>query len=102
MSELRQRQNVAGASSQPEQDDSTPRSQQARADEERGISVLDIIRVIVTLALATLGLSYYITNGESLLWGYRPWFTRMPVLKLYLVIKSFRQSGAQIKRESIC
>ncbi|KAJ5167474.1 uncharacterized protein N7482_006255 [Penicillium canariense] len=86
MSELRQRQPVS--SSGPSQNtDSTPsRSQQRRADTEdsHGISVLDIIRVLATLVLASCGLSYYITNSESLLWGYRPWFTRWPVVKNYL------------------
>lgn len=54
-------------------------------DEDNGISVLDIIRVLVTLVLASCGMSYYMTSGESLLWGYRPWFTRWPVLVQYFV-----------------
>lgn len=44
-----------------------------------------MIRVLVTLVIASCGLSYYMTNTESLLWGYQPWFTRWPVVKQYLV-----------------
>ena len=50
-------------------------------DSGRVISVLDIIRVIITLVGASCALSYYITSGESLLWGQRPWFTRQVALQ---------------------
>ena len=49
------------------------------------ISVLDIIRVIFTLCAASCALSYYISSGESVLWGYRPWLTRPHLLKAYFV-----------------
>lgn len=94
MSELRRRQNATGDPGH-DQDGPPPESQQGYANNDHGISVLDIIRVFVTLALATLGLSYYITNGESLLWGYRPWFTRLPVVKHYLVIQPILKAPTQ-------
>ena len=50
-----------------------------------GISILDIIRVLITLVVASCGLSYYTTSSESLLWGYRPWFTRWPLVVQYIV-----------------
>jgi hypothetical protein len=49
------------------------------------ISVLDIIRIIFTLSVASCALSYYLTSGESVLWGYRPWLTRPQLLKAYFV-----------------
>ena len=49
------------------------------------ISVLDIIRITFTICAASCALSYYITSGESVLWGYRPWLTRPQLLKAYLV-----------------
>jgi hypothetical protein len=54
------------------------------------ISVLDIIRIIFTLCVASCALSYYLTSGESVLWGYRPWLTRPQLLKAYFV--SYAQS----------
>lgn len=85
MSELRHRQPTA-ASPQRDTDTTPQREPQRRTDDDdHGISVLDIIRILVTLVIASCGLSYYMTDTESLLWGYRPWFTRWPVMKQYLV-----------------
>ena len=49
------------------------------------ISVLDVIRIIFTICAASCAFSYYITSGESVLWGYRPWITRPDLVKAYLV-----------------
>ncbi|KAJ5126560.1 hypothetical protein N7448_007339 [Penicillium atrosanguineum] len=88
MSELRQRQPAAGSGRQQNTDadaDTAPRREPRRTDDDDPfISVLDIIRVFVVLVIASCGLSYYMTNTESVLWGYRPWFTRWPVVKQYL------------------
>jgi hypothetical protein len=94
MSELRQRQPATSAGSSQNAESAPQRRQERRADaeESHGISTLDIIRIIATLILASCGLSYYITNSESLLWGYRPWFTRWPVVKTYLVSLSLSLS----------
>ncbi|CAG7942488.1 unnamed protein product [Penicillium nalgiovense] len=40
--------------------------------------------MIVTLLIACGGLSYYMTSSESVLWGYRPWYTRWPVVKQWV------------------
>lgn len=46
------------------------------------ISVLDILRVIATLLAISLAASYYVTSGESLIFGLpRPWFTKTAELK---------------------
>jgi len=54
----------------------------------RVISVLDVIRILVTLVATSLALSYYITSGESVLWGWQPWLTRPGLLKSYLVCRN--------------
>jgi len=48
------------------------------------ISVLDVVRVLFTLCAASCALSYYLTAGNSVLWGFRPWPTRPQLLKAYL------------------
>ncbi|KAA8651432.1 hypothetical protein EYZ11_006027 [Aspergillus tanneri] len=82
MSDLRQR---LTKSDQTKAKNNTPTPRRRGVDtKSNGIGILDIIRLLVTLAAASCGLSYYITSSESLLWGYRPWFTRWPVLMRYL------------------
>ncbi|OJI97169.1 hypothetical protein ASPVEDRAFT_24143 [Aspergillus versicolor CBS 583.65] len=49
-----------------------------------GISILDIFRVLLTLVVVSCGLSYYLTDSQSLLWGYKPWFTNWPQLVQYI------------------
>lgn len=94
MSELRQRQ-PASTGSGRNTESTTQRREERRAatEESHGLSTLDIIRIIATLIIASCGLSYYITNSESLLWGYRPWFTRWPVVKTYLVLGPLPRLG---------
>lgn len=40
----------------------------------RIISLLDVLRVLLTLIGVSCALSYYLTSGSSTLWGYHPWF----------------------------
>lgn len=57
-------------------------------DENFCISLLDVLRVIVTLVVLTVGLSYYVTSGESYIWGFerqRPWWMRYNGIKQCLV-----------------
>ncbi|CRG89542.1 hypothetical protein PISL3812_06578 [Talaromyces islandicus] len=56
-------------------------------EEDRFISVLDVIRVIFTLVMLSVGLSYYVTAGESYIWGFekdRPWWMRYNDVKQFL------------------
>ena len=46
---------------------------------------IDVLRVVVLAVIVFLSLSYYITAGESYLFGYRPWFTRPDVVRQYFV-----------------
>ena len=97
MSELRQRQAWATNDIEPSEassdssDDEVEHEHQGDQDDDdddndnKRISFLDILRVLVTLVIASCGLSYYMTSSESLTWGYRPWFTRWPVLVRYIV-----------------
>ncbi|KAG0153873.1 hypothetical protein PDIDSM_1252 [Penicillium digitatum] len=89
MSELRQRPTATSKSSNgldkdPNFKQHSSNDEIDEIDESHGISLLDIIRVIVTLLIACGGLSYYMTSSESLLWGYRPWYTRWPVVKQWV------------------
>lgn len=89
MSDLRQRQ-VAPEKQQQQQQDQSPATpskdkKNSRKNARVGISVLDILRVLVTLLVASCGLSYYVTSSESFLWGYRPWCTKWPLVVQYFV-----------------
>ncbi|KAI9709113.1 MAG: hypothetical protein M1820_003559 [Bogoriella megaspora] len=48
-----------------------------------GIGVLDILRVLGGVLLLNSVLSYFVT-GDSVLWGYRPWWTRIGPLRTRL------------------
>lgn len=65
------------------EDQNQQRGAAERKRERQGITLtfLDILRVLVTLSISSLLLSYFLTNGESLLWGYRPWFTKLDQIK---------------------
>lgn len=57
-------------------------------DENFHISVLDILRVIVTVVGLSVALSYYVTSGESYIWGLerqRPWWMRYNDIKQFWV-----------------
>ncbi|KAF2735662.1 hypothetical protein EJ04DRAFT_542923 [Polyplosphaeria fusca] len=48
-----------------------------KEDEQKtGFSVLDVLRVLGGVALLSCGMSYLSMNGESMTWGYNPWWTR--------------------------
>ncbi|KAF2997890.1 hypothetical protein E8E13_004069 [Curvularia kusanoi] len=49
-----------------------------------GFSVLDILRVLGGLALLSAGLSYLVTSGESMTWGYNAKWTRLREWKTLL------------------
>jgi len=59
---------------------SSPSSSTTTTDQDledttsRVISPLDLLRVILTLVLASCLLSYYLTSGSSFLFNYNPWF----------------------------
>ncbi|KAL7272104.1 hypothetical protein RUND412_005098 [Rhizina undulata] len=38
----------------------------------RGISLLDVLRVISAVLLLSVAFSWFVTDGESITWGYRP------------------------------
>lgn len=55
-------------------------AQAAQASRTRGtdnsFGVLDALRVLMGLLVVSAGLSYLSTSGESMTWGYNPWWTR--------------------------
>lgn len=50
-----------------------------------GLSVLDVLRILGGLVLLSCGLSYLSTSGESMTWGYNPWWTRAREWKSIIV-----------------
>ncbi|KAJ9632932.1 uncharacterized protein PV06_07938 [Exophiala oligosperma] len=63
----------------PKTQSSTVRTKSPAQDEiedqtSRVISVLDVLRVIITLIGVSCALSYYLTSGSSFTWNYHPWF----------------------------
>ncbi|KAL2822378.1 heme/steroid binding domain protein [Aspergillus cavernicola] len=63
---------------------STTTSNESKRRTTTGISIPDILRILTTLIAVSCGLSYYVTSSESLLWGYRPWFTKWPQVVQYV------------------
>ncbi|KAK7613572.1 hypothetical protein BKA81DRAFT_97437 [Phyllosticta paracitricarpa] len=49
-----------------------------------GIGVVDLLRVLGGLLLLSTALSYWVTAGDSLLWGWRPWFARGAGLRAWM------------------
>ncbi|KAL6237745.1 hypothetical protein BDW75DRAFT_60450 [Aspergillus navahoensis] len=82
MSELRQRPGIPKDTPKPSTTTSKGRVSDAQPSNRSGISILDIFRVILTLAVVSCGLSYYLT--ETVTWGYKPWFTNWPQLVRYV------------------
>ncbi|KAK3725355.1 hypothetical protein LTR37_000325 [Vermiconidia calcicola] len=54
-----------------------------KSREEAGLSVLDVIRIIAGLFLLNSLGSYFVT-GDSMLWGWRPWFVRPRVVMRWM------------------
>ena len=50
----------------------------------RVLSILDVFRVILTLVGVSCAVSYYVSSGNSLIWGYKPWFTQPGALNRYM------------------
>ncbi|KAK8234964.1 hypothetical protein IWZ00DRAFT_447197 [Phyllosticta capitalensis] len=49
-----------------------------------GIGIMDLLRVLGGLTLLSFALSYWVTAGDSLLWGWRPWFSRAEGLRAWM------------------
>jgi predicted heme/steroid binding protein len=45
-------------------------------DTGRVLSILDILRVFLTLMGVSCALSYYLTSGDSLIWGHKSWLAK--------------------------
>lgn len=71
-SSVRQRQNKT--SSSDSSSGKKAKSASGVEDTSRVISILDVLRVLVTMVVAAVAVSYYTTSGESLTYGYKPWF----------------------------
>lgn len=52
-------------------------------DDGPGVSLLDVLRIIVTLIAISGAVSYYLTSGESLIWGHKAWYTNPKAVVQY-------------------
>jgi hypothetical protein len=65
-----------------------PKSKKKLVDEDEDgafISLTDIFRVLSGLLLLSCLFSWFVTDGESITWNYRPKITRWRTLKAFLV-----------------
>ena len=53
-------------------------------DPGKGFGVMDILRILGGLVLLSSALSWFIT-GESVLWGYKPWFSQWGQVQSWIV-----------------
>lgn len=71
-----------------------------KSEENTGIGVIDIFRIIAGLLLLNCIASYFVT-GDSVTWNYRPWWIRPKILAARLV-RRYRpqiQTGTNTKTE---
>ncbi|KAF2120239.1 hypothetical protein BDV96DRAFT_566913 [Lophiotrema nucula] len=50
--------------------------EEAAEQKASGFTLLDILRVLGGIVLLSCGMSYLTSSGDSLTWGYNPWWTR--------------------------
>ncbi|KAF2673669.1 cytochrome b5 [Microthyrium microscopicum] len=55
----------------------------SQADEPIRFGVLDILRILLGLFVLSSAMSWFI-NGDSMLWGWKPWFTRIGPISTWL------------------
>ncbi|KAF2466423.1 uncharacterized protein BDR25DRAFT_336568 [Lindgomyces ingoldianus] len=48
----------------------------ASNDSAPALSVIDVLRILAGMLVLSCGMSYLSTSGESMTWGYNPWWTR--------------------------
>jgi hypothetical protein len=72
----------SSTSEKPTSDSSKGRERDDDADydadeaEARGFGVLDVVRVLLGLLLLSSAMSWFV-HGDSLLWGWKPWFANV-------------------------
>jgi hypothetical protein len=55
-----------------------------KVSESKGFSILDILKIFFSLITVSSALSWFIT-GDSVTWGYSPWWTKTDVVLRYFV-----------------
>lgn len=74
-----------GSSPESSPEPSKPLKEAAESSQP-GLSILDILRVLGGILLLSSGISYLSTSGESMTWGYNPWWTRAREWKALLTL----------------
>ena len=82
-SDVRDQEQHRPANGTADKPNSTARRKKPRDDEDIGLGVVDILRLMAGGLLLSCLLSYFITS-DSLTWGWRPWFIRPKALLRYL------------------
>jgi len=67
------------------------KSPRRHANDGISFGVLDIIRILVGLLVLSSALSWFVT-GESVLWGWKPWFSNVGAVKSWLVCFALYQN----------
>ncbi|KAF2657659.1 hypothetical protein K491DRAFT_690904 [Lophiostoma macrostomum CBS 122681] len=64
-----------GSAAEPEATPAEPIKQIAKS-RSNSLSVVDVLRILGGILLLSSAMSYLSTSGESMTWGYNPWWTR--------------------------
>jgi hypothetical protein len=68
----------------------TPPKTRRKDDEDgsgrpaRGVGIMGVLRILGGLALLSSAMSWFIT-GDSVMWGWKPWFFQMSAMESWLV-----------------
>jgi hypothetical protein len=54
----------------------------------RGFSVLDVTRVLLGILLLSSAMSWFV-HGDSLLWGWKPWWANIDAVRSWAVSPPF-------------
>jgi hypothetical protein len=55
-----------------------------KASDANGFSILDIVKILLAFITVSSALSWFVI-GDSVLWGYSPWWSRPDVVLSYFV-----------------
>jgi predicted heme/steroid binding protein len=58
-----------------------------KSQKARRIGVLDVLRMLLGLFVLSAAMSWFV-HGDSLLWGWKPWFSRIDAIHSWLVRRS--------------
>ena len=72
------------SSKKPQREDDSDYEEDRDAAPARRFSVLDVVRVLLGLLLLSSAMSWFV-HGDSLLWGWKPWFANVGAVHSWIV-----------------